>query len=93
MRRILASLGAALTVLAASPAARSEPLGQVVSSGQGPWVAFVLLFGGLAVAILLIAAFGGGVGPRPTIGAPLPEAPEDHEHHEPDPGMDDATDD
>lgn len=93
MRRIFAPIGAALAVLAATPAARSDPLGQVVPSGQGPWVAFVLLFGGLAVAILLIAAFGGGVGPRPTIGAPPPDAPEDHEHHEPDPGVDNATDD
>lgn len=68
MWRILASIGAALGVLAAAPAARSEPLGQIVTAGQGPWVAFILLVGGLAVAILLIAALGGGVGPRPTTG-------------------------
>lgn len=49
---------------------------RTLPANDGPWLGLIVGFGAIALAVLLIAALGGGIGPRPEIGtasAPHPE--------------------
>jgi hypothetical protein len=51
------------------------PIGAGAASTRGPWLAFIAMFGGLTIAIGLVALWGLGRGPEPKL---EPVADENH---------------
>lgn len=47
---------------------------QRAQQARWPWVALVVAFGGLALGVLIIALWGAGRGPEPTLGPARPDA-------------------